>query len=387
MRARTSHWLSGSCKPVTDMAPPLRIGVNALYLIPGGVGGTEIYLRGLLSALAAIDPVNQYFIFTNRETGPDLVPKTNNFQHRPQPVRAEFRPARLVWEQTALPLDAVRLNLDVMFNPGFTAPLACPCPQVTVFHDLQHIRHPEYFRWFDLPFWEFFLFWSAQVSRLLLADSDATAEDLLRHYRLPASKVRVARLGVDPVFFELGRKRRPEPFLLAVSTLHPHKNLDGLLAAFAEFRKVHPEFSLVVCGIHGFFTGPLYDLRDSLGLARAVDFPGWIPREDLYDLYARAWAFVYPSLFEGFGLPVLEALAAGVPTACSNIEPVSSVAGDAALRFDPQNKEAMVDALERVMMESGLRTRLSKAGPIRAAQFSWRSTAESTLEALRAAVF
>ena len=144
----------------------------------------------------------------------------------------------------------------------------------------------------------------------------------------------MALLGVDPVFFELAGRRRPEPFLLAVSTLHPHKNLDGLLRAFAEFHRERPEFRLAVCGLHGFFAGPLHELRERLGLADAVEFPGWIPREELHDLYARAWAFVYPSLFEGFGIPVLEAMAAGVPTACSDIEPIARHRGrrGAALR-------------------------------------------------------
>jgi glycosyltransferase involved in cell wall biosynthesis len=362
--------------------PPLRIGVNALYLIPGGVGGTEIYLRGLLAGLAGIDAANQYFIFTNRETGSDLVPRQPNFRGLPQPVRAVSRPARMLWEQAALPLVAVRHSLDVMLNPGFTAPLFCPCPQVTAFHDLQHKRHPEYFRWFDLPFWRFLLFWSAHVSRLLLADSAATAADLLRYYRLPESKVRVTPLGVDPVFFDIARRRRPEPFLLTVSTLHPHKNLDGLLRAFARFRRTHPEFRLVVCGLHGFSTGPLHDLRDSLDLRDAVEFPGWIPRQDLHDLYARAWAFLYPSRFEGFGLPLLEALAAGIPTACSQIEPLSSIAAGAALEFDPLDTAAIAEAMLRIATDETLRTRLTEAGPRRAAQFSWRATAEATLAAL-----
>src|SRR5215475_1804640 len=227
----------------------MRIGVNALYLIPGGVGGTETYLRALLSALAEIDASNEYFVFTNGETGPDLVPPQANFHHAPQAVRAAFRPARLVWEQTLLPLAAVRLGLDVLFNPGFTAPILCACPQVTVFHDLQHKRHPEYFRWFDLPAWNFFLYWSAQVSKLILADSAVTSDDLHRWYRLPESKVRTVPLGVAADFLDLAPRRQPEPFLLAVSTLHPHKNLDGLLRAFAEFRKTRPEFRLVVCVI------------------------------------------------------------------------------------------------------------------------------------------
>lgn len=360
----------------------LRIGVNALYLIPGGVGGTEIYLRALLEALAGIDAVNQYFVFTNRETG-DLTPKASNFTPVPQRVRAVSRPARLAWEQTALPLAAVRLGLNVLLNPGFTAPLLCGCPQVTVFHDMQHKRHPEYFRRMDLPFWQFCLYWSAQVSRLVLADSDATAADLRRFYRLPDSKVRVVPLGVDPVFFEIGRRRDPQRYLLAVSTLHPHKNLDGLLRAFALFRRDHPDFRLVVCGMHGFFSGPLHDLREELGLGESVEFPGWIPRADLHDLYAGAWAFVYPSLFEGFGLPVLEALASGVPSACSNIAPLAGIAGEAAVRFDPHDVSAIAAAMARIADDAVLRRSLEVEGPRRAAGFPWKATAEGTLEAIR----
>lgn len=359
----------------------MRIGVNALYLIPGGVGGTEIYLRALLTALAEIDSVNRYFVFTNRETG-DLVPHCANFTGVPQPVHAVSRPRRLLWEQTALPLAAVRLRLDVLLNPGFTAPILCPCPQVTVFHDLQHKRHPEYFRRFDLPFWEFLLFWSAHVSRLLLAVSAATAADLRACYRVPESKIRIVPHGVDPVFFDLAARRHPEPFLLAVSTLHPHKNLDGLMRAFVEFRLLHPDFRLIVCGIHGFFSAQLHALRDSLGLHDSVELPGWIPREDLYGLYARAWAFIYPSHFEGFGLPVLEALAAGVPTACSDVEPITGIAAGAALKFHPGDPSAIAAAMERIATDAPLRAHLAQAGPLRAAQFAWRTSAELTLGAL-----
>ena len=364
----------------------MRIGVNALYLIPGGVGGTEIYLRCLLQALAEIDPVNRYLVFTNRETGRDLAPRAANFGTVQQPVRAQSRPARIFWEQTGLPLMAVSRRVDVMLNPGFTAPILCPCPQVTVFHDVQHKRHPQYFRWFELPFWRFLLFWSAHVSRGIVAVSRATATDLVKYYRLPAAKITVVPHGVDPAFFEVAARRRPERFLLAVSTLHPHKNLDRLLHAFVIFRRSHPDFRLVISGMHGFSTDPLHALRDRLGLPDAVDFPGWIPREELYGLFARAWAFVYPSLFEGFGLPVLEAMAAGVPAACSHIEPLSGIAGEAALQFDPHDPEEMALALGRITDDESLRGRLVPAGRGRAAEYSWRETAERTLESLKMAV-
>ena len=150
---------------------PLRIGVNALYLIPGGVGGTEIYLRNLLRALASLRTEDQWFVFTNMETGPDLLPPLPAFQQRRQLLRAVFRPARLLWEQTVLPVEVRRLRLDVLLNPGFTAPALTPCPNVTVFHDLQHKRHPEYFRAFDLPAWQAFLALSVRRTKLFLANS------------------------------------------------------------------------------------------------------------------------------------------------------------------------------------------------------------------------
>jgi hypothetical protein len=188
-----------------------RIGVNALYLIPGGVGGTEIYLRNLLAALAEIDSQNQYVVFTNRETGSDLVPHRANFVNAPQAVSATFRPARILWEQLVLPFAARRHRLDVLLNPGFTAPLLCRCPMVTVFHDLQHKRHPEYFRWFDLPFWNFFLWASARRSRGLIAVSGATRDDLERYYGVRA---RVIHHGVERQFFEIAKSREPKDFLL-----------------------------------------------------------------------------------------------------------------------------------------------------------------------------
>ena len=364
---------------------PLRIGVNALYLIPGGVGGTEIYLRHLLTALAAIDGENQYLVFTNRETDASLVPAAANFRAVPQPVHAAFRPARILWEQTGLAVAAATRRLDVLLNPGFTAPILCACPQVTVFHDLQHKRHPEYFRWFDLPFWRVLLWASAHRSRLLLADSEATRTDLVRFYRLAPERIRVAPLGADPAFVEIAHQRESaaiEPYFLCASTSHPHKGLVPLVRAFARFRRQRPGFRLVITGVRGFHAQAV---ESAAGDSDAVELTGWIEREELYKLFLHAFAFVYPSTFEGFGLPVIEALAAGLPTACSAIEPLVSLAGDAALTFEPASEEALYQALERLTSDESLRARLSAAGPPRAAEFTWEQTAAKTLAALREA--
>ncbi|HEY4362245.1 MAG TPA: glycosyltransferase family 1 protein [Bryobacteraceae bacterium] len=357
----------------------INIGVNALYLIPGEVGGTEIYLRELLSALAQIDSINRYFIFTNRETTQDLVPAQPNFAWKPQSVRARFRPARILWEQTILPLQARKLHLDVMFNPGFTAPL-WGCPSVTTFHDLQHKRHPEYFRWFDLPFWNLLLWAAVRHSRRIVAVSEATQADLLHFYKLPPQKIAVVPHGVNPEFFTLDRSHT-EPFLLCVSTLHPHKNLERLIRAYAASRR---DFKLVLAGMRGFHTAAIEKLIAELGLDRRVELTGWLKRSDLLQLYARASAFVYPSQFEGFGMPVLEALAAGIPVACSHIPPLQEVAGEAALFFDPLNDAAVAAALDRITADAGLRNRLAAEGPERARPFTWSRAAQQTLAALQA---
>lgn len=356
-----------------------RIGINALYLIPGGVGGTEIYLRRLLAALASIDDDNEYFIFTNLETGADLVPIQANFHWIRQAVRARFRPARILWEQTVLPIEAARCRLDVLLNPGFTSPILAPCANVTVFHDLQHKRHPEHFRWFDLPFWRLLLWASAHRSRRLIAVSEATRDDLISVYHLSSERISVVHHGVDPDFFVMDRART-EPFLLCVSTLHPHKNLDRLIRAYARGKR---EWRLIITGLRGFFAGALDALVMELGVKDSVQLTGWIPRDELLRLYASAHAFVYPSTFEGFGMPVLEAMAAGIPVACSDIPPLREVAGEAALFFDPLNEDAIAMALDRIVTDEQLRARLAQAGPVRAREFSWEKAARETLLALR----
>jgi glycosyltransferase involved in cell wall biosynthesis len=343
----------------------LRIGVNALYLIPGGVGGTEIYLRNLLAALAEIDHENQYVVFTNRETGRDLVPDQPNFRWAPQPVRASFRPGRIVWEQTGLVLAGRKARLDVLFNPGFTCPLLCSCPNVTVFHDLQHKCHPEHFRWFDLPFWRLLLWAAVRRSRGLISVSAATRDDLQHFYGVDSV---VIHHGVEKAFLEIASRREPGDFLLCVSTLHPHKNLDRLIRAHTEDLPL-----LVITGLRGFAAQRLAKMAGA-----GVRFTGWIPRDQLYELFRTARGFIYPSTFEGFGMPVLEAMAAGVPVACSDIPPLREVADGFAVFFDPLDESAIHQALLHLLQPSQLTT----PAQARAAEFTWEETARATLDYL-----
>ncbi len=185
--------------------------------------------------------------------------------------------------------------------------------------------------------------------------------------------------------FEVGRQRlaaQVQRYVLCVSTLHPHKNINRLIEAFREFREELPDFRLVLAGMRGFHTAETEQLINGLGLQDAVTLTGWIPREELYALYRDAHAFIYPSTFEGFGLPVLEALAAGIPTGCSAIEPLKTISGTAALQFDPASKNAICGALKQLTCDEALRTRLAHEGPAQARRYSWLTVAKNTLDVL-----
>ena len=360
--------------------------MNALYLLPGRVGGTEIYLRSLLAALAAIDSEDRYVVYVNRETGDGLLPASPHFETVRCNVAATFRPLRLAYEQFVLPWRTAKDGIDVLFNPGFTAPVFTRVPSVTVFHDLQHKRHPEFFRPFERPFWNLFLWLAARRSRRLIAVSEATARDLAAYYPFARARISVVRHGVDAEFFRIGSRRDGRPrsgVLLAVSTTHPHKNFHRLLEGFGRFRQTHPEYRLVIAGLEGRSAAGLETARRRLGLEDAVSLTGWIPREELYRLFESADALIAPSLFEGFGMPVLEALAAGIPTAVAAIPVFDEVAGDAAVRFDPLSVDAIAGALTRLADDEGLRSAAQRMGPERARTFDWATTAAQTLNALK----
>ena len=376
------------------MPARLRIGVNALYLIPGGVGGTEIYLRNLLPALARIDRRNRYFVFTNRETGTELCPRSGNFEAVPGAVRARLRPVRLAWEQLVLPLQASRLKLDVMFSPGFTSPLLCRSAGVTVIHDLQHRKQPENFGPLERRAWDLSVWGSAKRSRRIVTVSDSSRRDIIEAYGVNPQHVRVVQHGVEPDFFGLrGDERYPADrlreagvpecrYLLAVSTVHPHKNWQRLLEAYAHLVREGRREHLVIAGLAG---KAWHDVKERLldaELAERVHLLGWQPRPVLLTLFRFAEALVFPSTFEGFGMPVLEAMAAGIPVVCSDIPPLREIADGAAHFFDPASSPALTDALREMFADNALREQFVERGLEKAAQFTWTRAAEQTLAVL-----
>ena len=373
------------------MPSRLSIGVNALYLIPGGVGGTEIYLRNLLAALAEVDTRNQYIIYLNRETGLDLCPAVPNFAPMETDVKAEFRPGRLLWEQTGLAREANAAKLDVLFSPGFTTPYFGRGARVTVIHDLQHKRQPENFGRLERRAWDFFVAMAIRRSEELITVSDNSRKDILELYERPPESVRVIRHGVEKEFFGLRENESFAPsipgaaglpdcrYLLAVSTVHPHKNWRRLLDGYARLRKEGMTHHLVVCGLRGKSSAELNSWINQHGLAGSVHVLGWQPRRMLIGLFKYAEALVFPSTFEGFGMPVAEALACGLPVVCSDIPPLRETAHGCAAFFDPTSEEALVGALRSTLENSELRAKRVAAGLERAKTFTWARAAEKTL--------
>lgn len=363
---------------------PLRIGVNALFLIPGGVGGTEVYLRNLLAAFAKNPRSHQFTVFLNKETGPDLVPSHPAFHAVQTGVIAASRPRRIVYEQVRLPGAAKTAKIDVLFNPGFTAPRFLHCPNVPLIHDLQHHHHPEFFKRGDLLAWRFLVWSSAQSAKRILTVSEASREDIHATYQVPLHRIHTAEPGVEPEFFTLapiGNK----PLILCVSTLHPHKNIERLVDAFAAFRASRPEYRLILAGMPGFHGNAVQRRIHHHGLEEAITLTGWIPRPAILDLYSQAQFAVFPSTFEGFGMPVAEAMAAGVPLIASNIRPITDIAAGTALLFPPDNTTALTAAMEQFAANPALRAEHAARARHRATLFIWDRTATIVLDALELA--
>lgn len=371
----------------------LRIGINALYLLPGRVGGTETHIRNLVKWLANLDVLNEYFIFINSESAGVFEKIAPRMEVVPCRINAASRPARILFEQLILPFKVKRLKLDILLSTGMTAPLLCPAKSIVVIHDLQHVNQPDNFPWLHLQFLKSIIYLSAKSANALIAVSNCVKEDIVRHYGIPAERISVAYNAVDRLFFSepdekklLGIRKKyglPERFVLYIASSLPHKNYERLLGAFKILKGSDPSIRLVLIGARDYGHEAISRKIDALGLKGDVAFLGWLPFEDIPLIYSSAALFVFPSLHEGFGIPVIEAMASGVPVVCSGIGPLREVAGQAAFFVDPLDEADIARGMTEVLGDRALRERLVKEGRRRAADFSWEKTALDTLTALR----
>jgi len=373
-----------------DSGKPTHVGLNLIFLVPGETGGMEVAARELIPALLAQAPPGMRFTaFVNREAaaaggGPwgELLPAVT------VPVRARDRVQWVVGEQALLPVAAARARVELVHSMASTAPLWGRFRRVVTVHDLIYARFPEAHAGLRDKGMRVLVPAAVRRSHRVIADSQSTREDLIELLGVSPERVDVVPLGLGAV-----RRRPPAPerdvrarfelgergVVLSLSAKRPHKNLLALIGALG---RIEPDERpvLVIPGYPTAYESELRARADSLGIAEDVRFPAWVSEEELEGLWAIARAFVFPSLYEGFGLPVLEAMARGVPVACSNASSLPEVAGEAALLFDPHDEAAMAEAISRLLGDESLRARLRALGTAQVQRFTWERTARLTLE-------
>jgi glycosyltransferase involved in cell wall biosynthesis len=352
-------------------------------------GGIPEYTRQLVSALAPIAAGDQIITLQHSEHRQPLVVAPN--------VRRStiFTPPHHRFEQVSLPLELARLRPDLLHCPDFVAPARSPCPAVITVHDLAFMRYPEILD-DDARRYYGQVQAAAQRAQGVIAVSEATRRDMVELLNLPAERINVVYEAADAAFQPrtVGESQQRTlgdhtlavgSFALFVSTLEPRKNLTTLLQALRVCidRRPSAGYRLAVVGAKGWRYQPIFDALEELRLGDHVLLLGSVPPDDLRWLYGACRLYANPSLYEGFGLPLLEALACGAPALVSNSSSLPEIAGDAAVLLPPQDVSAWADALEQLWHNDDHRAALSLAGPAQAARFSWQRAATETYAVYR----
>jgi glycosyltransferase involved in cell wall biosynthesis len=373
----------------------MRVLINALFLAPP-MGGVETYLRELCRALLARDDAPELTVLLN-PAGHDKL-AAEDWASGARLLRAEQlgrSGVRAVSELAAVGLVADRRRADVVHSVAMTGPLASRAARVVTIPDTVWITHPEDTLTHRM--------WRAVVPRVarradrVVAISAAAGADLRRELHVPAGKIDVIPLGFGTAASGTPPTPAPElrarlglgdgPIVLNVGQKKPHRNLERLVRAMVAVREAVPGAQLVLPGPpNAEAEAALRALAAAEGLDGAVTVPGFVDAADLEGLYAAAGAFVLPSLIEGFGLPVLEAMARGLPVACTRDSAPGEVAGDAALTLDPTSVASIAGAATALLTDDALHARLVAAGRERAASFTWERCSAETLESYRRAL-
>ncbi|HEY7063560.1 MAG TPA: glycosyltransferase family 1 protein [Chloroflexota bacterium] len=344
-------------------------------------GGIAQYTRQLVGWLPRLAPADRFTLFRARRQRAPWTPPAAARQRR------LLTPPHNRWEQALLPLELAPERLDLLHGPDFTVPARRRCPAVVTVHDLAFLHYPEIQTADSRRHYNQVARVVQQVERVIV-DSACTAADVQALLGVPATRIRIVHLAptpaapADPAQVAAVRARYAldGPFVLYVGTLEPRKNLDTLLRAFARLGAAHPA-RLVLAGPRGWLDAPIVAAAARLGARLRLLGP--VPAADLPALYAAATAFAYPSLYEGFGLPPLEAMAAGTPVVAAKASCLPEVLGDAALFVPPEDEAGLLEALRALLDDAALRADLEARGRARAASFSWEHTAAATLAVYR----
>jgi glycosyltransferase involved in cell wall biosynthesis len=386
--------LTRSAQDTTDR--PITIAVDASRAVLPQPTGTEHYAAQIIRHLLDLpESANAHWLlYVRGECAPSL---HENHPLHILPPTAEWRPlaARSMWTHFSLNRELARRAPDVLFVPSHVLPWrANPAtlpPSVVTVHDLGYRRFPDAHRPRQRLYLDQTTQYAARHAYSLIAVSEATAADLQSAYHVPRSRIRVIHEAATPIAEctpeQLGDLRArlglERPYALFIGTIQPRKNLERLLQAYALLRsRDSVDFDLVLAGAPGWGSDPIYQEARRLELDGRLHFPGYIAQPDLAALLRGAEQFCYPSLFEGFGLPVLEAQSVGVPVLTSNNSSLPEIAGDAALLVDPTDVDAIADAMLRISRDEALRSELIAAGYENVRRFTWKEAARQTLEVL-----
>lgn len=345
--------------------------------------GNEVYVRSLLAAMAELPGNWELLAYVASDEAEQWVPR--RFARRRVPadpvMRLGFQLSRRLWQ-----------DRPALLHVQYTAPLWCPVPVIVTVHDVSFLERPEFFRrWRRLQL-RLTVRRTVQRAARILTGSEFSARAIARHYGRDPSEIVVIPHAASTLFRPVARevakayvRRRfliDSPFILTVGDLQPRKNQIGLIRAFSTLLRELPscDLRLVVAGKQTWFASQVYRAAACSGAGERIHFTGFVSDHDLLHLYNACELFVFPSFYEGFGLPLLEAMACGTPVACSSTTALPEVADAAAVLFDPASTRSMVRVLRDLLLDGELRSRMGRLGQQRAAQFSWRKTAERTLQ-------
>jgi glycosyltransferase involved in cell wall biosynthesis len=365
-----------------------RIGINAHLLSFARSyrnAGSSAYIYHLLQRLPAIPTNHQFFVFTNAGQAALPVVSPTRFCLVGSHFKTEKPANRVLWEQLGLPVQVARKHLDLVHGTLNVLPLARRVPGVVTIHDVSFLLFPDRFLPAKRRYLATFTRWSARGAKRVVVSSRNTGRDVVRLLGVAQERVQVVYLGVEdqlrkqPSAESLQRFREehdlPEQFFLYVGTLEPRKNLVRLVEAYAHARRGGVEWPLILAGAKGWMYEEIFQRVQDLQLQAWVRFPGYVLHEELPLWYNAASVFVYPSLYEGFGLPVVEAMACGCPVLTARNSSLPEVAGDAAILVDGEDTMALAGGLMQLAGDDRLRADLRARGLIQSAQYDWDNTA------------
>lgn len=370
----------------------LTIGVDASRGDVARPTGTERYSREIVAGLVEVGPQHAWRLYRR-------APLAMTAARAADPARDVVDviiPAPRLWTHTRLLAEVRRRPPDVLFVPAHVMPWWTPCPTVVTVHDLGHLHHPQAHTWTQRAYLDLTTRRHAAKAAHLIADSTSTAVDLERAFGVEPGRITVVPLGVDGRFAPSGRaavdamRRRlglspATGYLLHVGTLQPRKNLLRLIEAFARVAAGRPELELVLAGSPGWGGEDYLGRARALGVGDRVRLIGYVDEAELPALYSGALVVVFPSLHEGFGLPLVEAMACGAPVAAAGGSSLVEVAGDAAAFFDPRSTASIAACLAQMVDAPEERAQRARLGLSRAGHFTWRRCAEATLDVLERA--